>query len=70
MEEQKKDSNAYFYSDNPVINNKDDRLHREKFVDHVISSLNKINGENLTIGFYGKWGTGKTSIFKMIKEKN
>lgn len=69
MEEQKKDSNAYFYSDNPVINNKDDRLNREKFVDHVINSLNKINGENLTIGFYGKWGTGKTSIFKMIKEK-
>ncbi|MBE7146763.1 AAA family ATPase [Bacillus mycoides] len=69
LQEQKSSSKPYFYSDNPVINNRDDKLNREKFVDHVISSLNKINGENLTIGFYGKWGTGKTSIFKMIKEK-
>ncbi|PEP54714.1 hypothetical protein CN557_03060 [Bacillus wiedmannii] len=69
FKKQKSSRKPYFYSDNPVINNRDDKLHREKFVNHVISNLNKINGENLTIGFYGKWGTGKTSIFKMIKEK-
>lgn len=69
LQEQKSNSKPYFYPDNPVSNNRDDKLNREKFVNHVISSLNKINGENLTIGFYGKWGTGKTSIFKMIKEK-
>ncbi|HDR8268140.1 TPA: hypothetical protein QC118_000730, partial [Bacillus cereus] len=69
LQESKSSNKPYFYSDNPVSNNRDDKLNREKFVNHVISSLNKINGENLTIGFYGKWGSGKTSIFKMIKEK-
>jgi DNA polymerase III delta prime subunit len=64
----RKSSETYFYSDNPVSNNRDDKLNRKRFVDHVVSNLYKMKDENLTIGFYGKWGTGKTSIFKMIKE--
>lgn len=68
LKEQKSSSKPYFYSDNPVSNNREDKLHREKFVNHVVDNLSKMKDENLTIGFYGKWGTGKTSIFKMIKE--
>ncbi|WP_434608572.1 KAP family P-loop NTPase fold protein [Bacillus paranthracis] len=68
LQEQKSSSKPYFYSDNPVSNNRDDKLNREKFVNNVVSNLYKMKEENLTIGFYGKWGTGKTSIFKMIKK--
>ncbi|WP_256869949.1 P-loop NTPase fold protein [Bacillus sp. CDB3] len=67
LETRNNSSEPYFYSDNPV-NNRDDKLNREKFVNHVVSNLYKMKEENLTIGFYGKWGTGKTSIFKMIKK--
>lgn len=65
----KRDSGeTYFYSDNPVSNNREDKLYRRNFVNHVVSNLYKMKEENLTIGFYGKWGTGKTSIFNMIKK--
>ncbi|MCG3679588.1 KAP family NTPase [Aliarcobacter butzleri] len=49
----------------------DDFLNRKHFADHIKSAIVNYedkNNESLTIGLYGKWGSGKTSIINMIIE--
>ncbi len=58
-------------NEQPIKSSEDDFLNRKYFADHVSSAI--INYEDkkndsLTIGLYGKWGSGKTSIINMVTE--
>ncbi len=58
-------------ADKPIINSKEDFLGRKDFSDAVSNAIINYtkDEESLTIGLYGKWGSGKTSIVNMIVEE-
>lgn len=60
-----------FYSRPSLGQNDEDRLGRKEFVGHLAdilkSRLNETYENALTIGLYGPWGSGKTSIFDMLE---
>ena len=56
-------------NDNPITKINDDCLNRKPFV-NIVTGLIKENIETpYTIGIYGEWGSGKTSIMNFVKEK-
>ena len=57
--------------DTPILNVADDLLNRDNFVESLKQSIINYsdNDESLTIGLYGKWGEGKTSVINLVKEK-
>lgn len=56
-----------FYSDNPITQRDEDVLGRGKFAENVAKAITAYNGnECLTIGIFGGWGNGKTSLSNMI----
>ena len=57
--------------DTPILNVADDLLNRDNFVESLKQSFINYsdNDESLTIGLYGKWGEGKTSVINLVKEK-
>lgn len=59
-----------FNKEYPISNISEDLLSRDIFVDSLVSSIkNYVDKESLTIGLYGKWGEGKTSVINLLKEK-
>lgn len=62
----------------PIKTRHEDFLNRGFFADHLSNAVinyNDKNKDSLTIGLYGKWGSGKTSIINLTienleKEKN
>lgn len=59
-----------FNKEYPISNISEDLLSRDIFVDSLVSSIkNYVDKESLTIGLYGKWGEGKTSVINLVKEK-
>ena len=55
-------------TDQPIRNVKSDLLESEKYA-NALSSFILESDTPLTIGMQGEWGTGKTSLMYMIKEK-
>ncbi|WP_152058931.1 KAP family P-loop NTPase fold protein [Aliarcobacter butzleri] len=58
-------------NEKPIKTRSEDFLNRKYFADHITSAIINYedkNNESLTIGLYGKWGSGKTSIINMIIE--
>ncbi len=55
-------------TDQPILDTKSDLLEAEKYA-NALSSFILESGTPLTIGMQGEWGTGKTSLMYMIKEK-
>jgi predicted KAP-like P-loop ATPase len=58
-------------NEKPITTRNEDFLNRKYFADHIKSAIVNYedkNNESLTIGLYGKWGSGKTSIINMIIE--
>lgn len=56
--------------DSPVMSSSDDFSERDEFVSalaNVITSAPK--GEPFTIGLFGEWGSGKTSVINFLEEK-
>lgn len=59
-----------FHSDKPISSRSDDLLKRSGFarlLANTIASLNK--ADTFTIGIFGKWGSGKTSVVKMMLQE-
>lgn len=58
-------------TDKPITNSKEDFLGRKDFSDAVSNAIINYtkDEESLTLGLYGKWGSGKTSIVNMIVEE-
>lgn len=55
--------------DEPIVTKKEDRFGREKFARSVAESLvNVPTHKSLTVGLYGSWGCGKTSIINLAIE--
>lgn len=58
-----------FYSDNPIGKDGRDLLNRGEYakgIAHKISNTTT-NGQSFAIGIVGEWGSGKTSVFDLIK---
>lgn len=56
-----------FNADKPIEKLSDDKLGRSAFAKHLGKAIGEYSGKDgLVIGLYGKWGSGKTSIIKMI----
>ena len=52
-----------FNADKPIKNVSEDLLGRASFAKQLGKAIMQFNSkENIVIGMYGKWGTGKTSI--------
>lgn len=56
-------------SDEPITKEEEDFLNREPFVRQVSNLIDANIKPPYSIGIYGDWGSGKTSIMKLIEEK-
>lgn len=57
-------------ADKPISSIEDDILGRSKIVNTLVKVISSYNHkDSLTIGLYGKWGSGKTSIINLSVEE-
>ena len=55
-----------FYSDKPISSNGEDKLNRKGFAKLLAHTLVHLNSKDtFTVGLFGKWGCGKTSLVNM-----
>jgi hypothetical protein len=60
---------ALYVSDDPIAQASQDRFGREHFARGVAKTIaSRSDPSSLTIGIYGLWGSGKTSVLNMIYE--
>ena len=60
------------YDDAPIQNSSEDQYDRIKLVGklaHIIKEKTKMPHRCFTMGIYGAWGEGKTSVLNLLKEK-
>lgn len=56
-------------SDTPICCAKDDILNRASFANQLAQTIINYNQDSsFTIGLYGEWGSGKTSVINMLEE--
>ena len=59
-----------YYADKPIERVEDDSLGRSSFAKTLAHTLfNLKNTDTFTVGLYGKWGSGKTSIVNMTLQE-
>lgn len=55
-----------FYSDKPISSNNEDKLNRKGFAKLLAHTLVHLDSKDtFTVGLFGKWGCGKTSLVNM-----
>ena len=55
-----------FYSDKPINSNSEDKLNRKGFAKLLADTLVHLDSKDtFTVGLFGKWGCGKTSLVNM-----
>lgn len=65
------------YNDQPIGQDKEDKLNRTSFVDEIVELINryteydekKDNHDGLVIGLEGAWGSGKTSVLNLLENR-
>lgn len=63
------DSPYYNLSTEKAISTfKEDAFGRKEFAENISTLINEQSSESLTVGIYGKWGSGKSSILNLIRE--
>lgn len=56
-----------YYSDKPILTSEEDSLNRKYFAELMAKALiNLQNNDTFTVGLYGRWGNGKTSLVNMM----
>ena len=56
-----------YYSDKPILTSEEDSLKRKYFAELMAKALvNLQNKDTFTVGLYGRWGNGKTSLVNMM----
>ncbi len=56
-------------ADEPITTSKADKFGRVDFAKALAEALVRVpNSESFTVGLYGAWGSGKTSVIKMAEE--
>ena len=56
--------------DKPINSQNEDILGRKKFINNLVDSITAYKDQSsLTIGLYGKWGSGKTSIINLSSQE-
>ena len=59
-----------YYSDKPIASNADDLLKRSSFSKLLANTIFSLNRDDtFTVGVFGKWGSGKTSVVKMMLQE-
>lgn len=59
-----------YYSDKPISHDSEDLLDRGYFANLLAKTLLNLNSQDtFTVGLYGKWGSGKTSIVNMAMQE-
>ncbi|MED2040584.1 P-loop NTPase fold protein [Bacillus wiedmannii] len=61
---------AYYNSEYPIKDTEQDTLNRASFAEKIANSLVKSGKDSLTMGILGNWGSGKSSVYNLIKEKS
>ncbi|NQU47961.1 MAG: hypothetical protein HQ519_04885 [Planctomycetes bacterium] len=56
-------------TDNPIRNSHDDRFNFEPYAQILVGAIVETYMLPFTIGVYGAWGTGKSSLMYLIKEQ-
>ena len=59
-----------YYSDNAIESIKQDKLNRRNFAKNLAQTIIDFKvKDTFTIGLFGEWGTGKTSLINMTLEE-
>lgn len=59
-----------FYSDRPINSGNEDKLNRKGFANLLARTLVNLDSKDtFTVGLFGKWGCGKTSLVNMALEE-
>ncbi|WP_182299880.1 KAP family P-loop NTPase fold protein [Cohnella cholangitidis] len=58
---------AAINSDRPIGDWTEDLLSRREFAEHITRFICRRGEDSLTVGLFGEWGSGKSSIFNMTK---
>ena len=60
------EADCMFYSDKPIGSNNEDMLNRKGFAKILARTLVHLESrDTFTVGLFGKWGSGKTSLVNM-----
>ena len=63
------EADCMFYSDKPIGSNNEDMLNRKGFAKILARTLVHLESrDTFTVGLFGKWGSGKTSLMHQIRE--
>ena len=55
-------------SDSPIVLQEQDKFQRHPFARRIAALIEThFKSDSLTIGIYGKWGEGKTSVLNLIR---
>lgn len=58
------------YADKPISSSAEDKLGRKNFANQLAKTLVNLNSDDtFTVGLFGKWGCGKTSLVNMVLEE-
>lgn len=60
-----------YYTDKPINSAEEDLFHRKNFAQNLAKTITNMKQSDnaYTIGLFGKWGTGKTSLINMTEQE-
>ncbi|PHC09993.1 hypothetical protein COE99_09505 [Bacillus toyonensis] len=60
----------YYSSGNPIQDMSEDKLNRASFAKKIAQAIDKHGEDSLTIGILGDWGSGKSSVYNLVKKSS